>query len=320
MKASFRQDGKLTDPWTGIAFCRVSNRGFGFSRERGLDYFLDCRGPRKLLHIVKILEIIRAVWTELGNRDYTANCSSRFLRLRYAGVADGAVIVVGEHDDPGFRKLGPERFGNGAEVAAVERDRHRVAGGFVRAGTGRVTLADQDHVGRSADGEVATPDATAKEELLAAVFSDELQALQQPFGIPNRHHDVAARNADAMRQNPLAVDIRVLGAGWDVAPYGVSTSRGFDMAPRFFGFPLSAGDLRLLAKVVSFCSGQGSPYVHRPGFPSLSVAPVLETAGWDAIEMQQVRGIAFATAPLRVAAVKLTVADNVPGQDDAALP
>jgi hypothetical protein len=46
----------------------------------------------------------------------------------------------------------------------------------------------------------------------------------------------------------------------------------------------------------------------------------LETAGWDAIEMQQVRGIAFATAPLRVAAVKLTVAGNVPGRDDAAVP
>src|SRR5947208_5690022 len=185
---------------------------------RRLDNLFDCRGTRKLRHVVKVLEIIRAVWTELGNRDYTANCSSRFLRLRYAGVTDGAIIVVGEHDDPGFRKLGPERFGNGAEVAAIERDRHRVAGGFVRAGTCRVTLADQDHVGRSADGEVATPDATAKEELLAAVFSDELQAVQQPFGIPNRHHDVAARNADAMRPDPLAVEIRVLGAGRDIAP------------------------------------------------------------------------------------------------------
>src|SRR5205085_9058298 len=111
---------------------------------------------------------------------------------------------------------------NGAEVAAVERDRDRVAGGFVRAGAGRVTLADQDHVGRSADGEIATPDAAAKEELLAAVFSDELQAVQQPLGIPNRHHDVAARHPDAMRPNPLAVEIPVLRTGWDVAPYGVS--------------------------------------------------------------------------------------------------
>src|SRR5436190_11555806 len=103
----FRQDGKLTDPWTGIAFCRVSNRGFGFSRERGLDYFLDCRGPRKLLHIVKILEIIRAVWTELGNRDYTANCGRRFRRLRCTGVADGAVIVIGQQHDAVARKLRP---------------------------------------------------------------------------------------------------------------------------------------------------------------------------------------------------------------------
>ena len=83
----------------------------------------------------------------------------------------------------------------------------------MRAGAGRVTLADQDHVGGSADGEVASPNTAAKEELLAAVFSDELQTVQQPFGIPNRHHDVAARNADAMCPDRLAGEIRVLGAG-----------------------------------------------------------------------------------------------------------
>src|SRR5207237_10088748 len=131
----------------------------------GLDYLFNRSGTRKLHHVVKILEAIRASRAELGNGNDTANCSSRFLRLRYAGVADGAVIVIGEHDDPGLRKLGPERFGNGAQVAAVERDRDRIAGGFVRAGTGRVTLADQDYISGSADGEVAAPNTAAKEEL-----------------------------------------------------------------------------------------------------------------------------------------------------------
>src|SRR5204863_3508435 len=63
---------KLTDLWPGIAFCRVSNRGFGFSHECTLNYFLDRRGAGEARHVVKVLEIIRAVWTELGNRDCTA--------------------------------------------------------------------------------------------------------------------------------------------------------------------------------------------------------------------------------------------------------
>src|SRR5438477_5737752 len=144
---------------------------------RRLDNLFDCRGTRKLRHVVKVLEIIRAVWTELGNRDYTANCSSRFLRLRYAGVADGAVIVVGEHDDPGFRVFRPERFSDGRQVAAVKRDGHGVTRCLMRASTGRVTFTDQDCAVRPSYSEVTALDAPTRKEPLAAVLTNELQAV-----------------------------------------------------------------------------------------------------------------------------------------------
>jgi hypothetical protein len=77
------------------------------SRERGLDYLFDCRGARKLHHVIKILE---AIWTsraELGNGDCAANCGRRFSRLRDAGVSDGAVIVISQQHDAGALEFRP---------------------------------------------------------------------------------------------------------------------------------------------------------------------------------------------------------------------
>ena len=82
-------------------------------RERAIDKYLDRSGAREVRHIVKVLEIIRSVWAEVGSCDYTGNRSSRFSCLRDAGVSDGAVIVIGQQDELGVRVFRPERFGNG---------------------------------------------------------------------------------------------------------------------------------------------------------------------------------------------------------------
>lgn len=70
-------------------------------------------------------------------------------RLALAALAE--CVVIGTDEDLRFRVALVQGLGNGLQVAGVERDRHRVAGGLVQAGASGVALCDEDDPRRCAD-------------------------------------------------------------------------------------------------------------------------------------------------------------------------
>ena len=286
---------------------------------RGSDRIAHGRKASEPAQVVEVRGADRPIRPERWDGDARIDRSCGSARMGEARVARSALVVICAHDDLRLWIVVPDRAGDRGQVTGVEGNGDGIPGCCVNAGARGVALGDTNYFAGAADQEVLAGDSPALQESLRAAGADKLQAVQFARSVVDRHDQRPLEHAQPVRDHPLACQV---GMFLVRRPRGVPDAcgdlTGGGMAPDRFFRPSGASCLCPGAQRIELRRRQRAPDVEAPGFPALAVAPVFQSTGRNAIQVEQVSRIALAILARDIAAVKAAVGDDALGRNDVA--
>ena len=266
------------------------------------------------LRLVQVVEVGCSFWTiraKVGDSQQPAHGLRRFLGLGLAGIAVGAVIIIGAQNQLHVGEFLPQRFCRRLQVARIKGHRHRIARRLMDACARGEALGNAQHPVRLANAEVTAANASAGQVAFAAIRTDELQRVQHSCRVPNWQHKAFFVQPCAIGGNPFAGQVSVAGAGIGFRPQQTGLFPCFLLAFGFFSPSFLLCRLDLCPVCGFFGWGQGASHVRSPVLPAQPIAPVLEAPGGDAVQVQQIGRIALAAPAFGIAAVNDAIGQQV---------